>query len=97
MLDHARYADTRFARRCALALALTGSALVSQACSSDDTSAAPQDGGGGSGGGQMDTGACPPGGGPLPGMATDACMGMFQTVGMCSTEPPEGGVDAGVD
>ncbi len=80
--------ETKFAGPCAVALVFAGAFLV-QGCSSDDNPVTPQT----DGGGQTEGGACPAGGGPS-GMAEDHCMGMFQTVGMCTTEPPEGGVDS---
>jgi hypothetical protein len=90
MLDRPLDARTTFAGRCALALTLVGALGALQGCSSDDTTSAPTDGG------PTEGGACPAGGGPLPGMAADHCMGMFQSVGACMTEPADGG-GAGTD
>jgi hypothetical protein len=87
MHDHLRVGDTKLACRCALALALAGTLVVVQGCSSDESPANPQ----GDGGGQTDSGACPAGGGPDPGPAVDHCMGMFTQTGMCMM----GGDDAG--
>jgi hypothetical protein len=94
MLDHLRKSDSNFTGRCVLAFALAGVLVTAQGCSSDDTSATP-DGGGAGGGGNTDGAGCPSGGGPLPGMATDACMGMFKTVGMCTQDDGGGGATDG--
>jgi hypothetical protein len=91
MLDHLPRNDSTFTSRRALGLALAAILFAAQGCSSD-TTAAPTDGGGGSGGsGGTDSGACPSGGGPLPGPAPDHCMGMFRTIGMCMKQPADGG------
>jgi hypothetical protein len=81
MLDHLCN-DQKLPGRCLLALTLAGAFLFAQGCSSDDSSNP-----------QMEGGSCPAGGGPLPGPATDHCMGMTQTVGMCMKAPEDGGAD----
>jgi hypothetical protein len=94
MHDHLRSRDTKFAGRCALALALAGAFIVVQGCSSDEAPANPQ----GDGGGQTDSGPCPAGGGPDPGPAANHCMGMTQAVGMCMMGGEDGGeMDAGAE
>jgi hypothetical protein len=85
MLDHLRSRDPNLARG-ALALALAGTFVVVQGCSSDESPANPADSGT-----QTDGGSCTGGGGPDPGMAVDHCMGTFQETGMCMSAPPDGG------